>query len=84
MKRPKFGVRTAYVAVVVAVWFGTLGVLALSPSMDSGPVLSALQWVVGVLGVAVAGDSFRPSGQAASAFTVTAPASGRSEEGATP
>lgn len=67
----KVGVRTAYVAVAVAVWFGTLFALSRWPTLDSGQVLDALEWLLGVLGIAVSGDTLRPSGRASAAFGVT-------------
>lgn len=64
----RVGVRTAYVVVAALVWFGTLFALSQWPDLEEGPVLDALEWLLGVLGLAVGGDTVRPSGQARAAI----------------
>jgi hypothetical protein len=72
LPRSVLGVRVGYVLLCVASYFGTLLVLAHWPALDQAGTMSSLQWLVGAIGVAVAGDSLRPSGQRASAFHVVA------------
>lgn len=64
-------VRVGYVLLCVACYFATLLVLAHWPSLDQAGVWSTLEWLIGAVGIAVAGDSIRPSGQRASAFHVS-------------
>ncbi len=64
-------IRVGFVALAVLCYFATLLILAQFPTLEQAGTWSALQWLIGVLGVGVAGDTVRPSGQRASAFTVT-------------
>lgn len=67
LNRP-LAMRASFVVLAVACYFATLGLLAAFPALDQPNTMSSLQWLVGVIGVAVAGDTLRPSGKAMSAF----------------
>ena len=64
------GVRVTFVAVAIGCYFATLAALAFAPALEQSGTWSALEWLVGVIGVAVAGDTIRPSGQTGAAFSV--------------
>lgn len=64
----KLGTRSLYVGVAVLVWFATLLACALAPHLDQTQVLAGCQWLIGVIGVAIGGDTLRKSGEPKSAF----------------
>jgi hypothetical protein len=61
-------VRVSFVALAIACYFATLGICASFPTVDQPNTMATLQWLVGVIGVAIAGDTIRPSGQRVSAL----------------
>jgi hypothetical protein len=67
LNRSHLGVRVSYVMTSVGCFFVTLVALGTWPEISQPEVWSTLQWVLGGIGVAVAGDTYRPSGQKASA-----------------
>lgn len=67
----KMGVRVGFVLIAVVCYFSTLAVLVTFPGVVAQDMTwSALEWLVGVIGAAVLGDTVRPSGMKASAFNV--------------
>lgn len=74
MLNRKLPVRASFVLVSIAIYGGTLAALALVPTLDQGGTWSAMQWLLGVVGAAIIGDTVRPSGQATSAFRGAEPA----------
>ena len=72
LNRP-IGIRVSFVAVAIACYFATLAALAYAPSLEQTGTWSALEWLIGVIGVAVAGDTVRPSGQRLAAIGSAAP-----------
>lgn len=67
LNRP-IGVRISFVAVAIACYFATLAALAFAPTLEQAGTWSALEWLIGVIGIGVAGDTIRPSGQRMAAF----------------
>ncbi len=73
------GTRVGFVAVGVVCYFGTLGALATYPDLAQPEAWGALEWFLGVVGLAILGDTARPSGMKAGAFGVSTPPSSGGE-----
>ena len=65
------GVRVFFVLVAILCYFVTMYALANYEVLDQVEAWSTMEWVIGVIGTAILGDTFRPSGASDSAFTVT-------------
>jgi hypothetical protein len=65
------GMRARMVCAAILCFFGTMTMCAWYPELDQEQAWGALKWLIGTIGVGVAGDTARPSGQKGSAFSVT-------------
>ncbi len=65
------GTRVGFVGVGVVCYFGTLWGLATFPDLSQPEAWAALEWLLGMLGAAICGDTVRPSGMRQAAFGVT-------------
>lgn len=76
LQRSVMGVRVGFTLVAVLCYFGTLTLLASFPALDQGQAFDALEWLVMAIGVAIVGDTVRPSGKSVSAFSGAQPPAG--------
>lgn len=68
----KAPVRISLVVLTVALYLVTLYIVAVSVDLDQVQVFDLLKWIIGVIGAAIAGDTWRPSGHAKPAMRVAA------------
>lgn len=72
IERKYIGTRVGFTLVAVSSYGFTLVALAWWPELSQPETWEALEWVVGMLGVAIIGDTARPSGMKGAAFGVSA------------
>ena len=73
IQRSFIGVRIGFVIVAVACYFGSLALCAAFDSLDQTLVLGALEKLIMAIGLAVVGDTLRPSGVASIQRPVVSP-----------
>jgi len=70
--RKFIGTRVGFSLAGISTFFGTLAALAWYPHLPASEVLSTCMALIGMLSVAIVGDTARPSGMKAAAFGVVA------------
>jgi low affinity Fe/Cu permease len=68
LQRQFVGVRVSFVIAAVACYFGAMLVCAKFPGLSQEVVFSAFEKLIVAIGVAVVGDTVRPSGSSTTAF----------------
>lgn len=68
LPRGLIGVRAGFVAVAVVCYFGSVLLCGLYDTLDQPTIFDALEKLLMAIGVAVVGDTVRPSGKLTTAF----------------
>lgn len=77
--RKYIGTRVSFSLAAIVCYAGTLAALAFAPDLSQPEAWAALEWLVGMLAVAIIGDTARPSGMKGAAFGLTAAPKGADE-----